>query len=244
MGVSMVLARRATDSTADLRRRVPNDVRAVTRAKIAAKRMIPPRLWLQLQLYSYRHGKRTYWYQPAETSKSRARREREGFFERYCCGSGLDVGYGGDPVVPGVRGWDLTDGDAHHLKGVEDASFDFVYASHLLEHMHSPELALRNWWRVVRFGGFLIVAVPERGLYERRSRLPSRLNPDHKTFFLLDRDDPPDTLGLLPLIKRTLDEFAVCEAKVCDGGYALRGDDAQPAGEYQIEVVLRKERRA
>ena len=39
-----------------------------------------------------------------ETHKARARRAREGFFERYCRGHGLDVGYGGDPVVPGVVG--------------------------------------------------------------------------------------------------------------------------------------------
>jgi SAM-dependent methyltransferase len=213
----------------------------VRRGKVAAKRVVPPRLWLALQLYTYRLGKRTYWYRPGETTKSRRRREREGFFEKYCRDSGLDIGHGGDPVLPTVRGWDMVDGDAHHLKGLADESFDFVYASHLLEHMHSPEVALRSWWRVLKPGGFLIVAVPERDLYEQRRRLPSRLNPDHKTFFLLDSDDPPDTLGLLPLIERALDGFSVCEAKVCDEGYAVVEDEPQPQGEYQIEVVLRKE---
>lgn len=209
-------------------------------AKAVAKQVVPARIWLRLQLWSYRLGKRPYWYQPAETSKSWPRREREGFFAKYCCGSGLDVGYGGDPLLPGIRGWDMADGDAHYLKGVADESFDFVYASHLLEHMHSPRVALANWWRVVKQGGYLIVAVPERDLYERRTSLPSQLNPDHKTFFLLDRDDAPDTLGLLPLIGRTLERFTVCEAKVCDEGYRCSELDAHPQGEYQIEVVLKK----
>lgn len=199
--------------------------------KNLARPLIPAPIWFRLQTVAYRLGKKKYWYGPGETSKAHPRRLREGFFDTYCRGQGLDIGQGGDPIVPGVRGWDLVDGDAQYLRGVEDEIFDFVYGSHILEHMRNPAEALRNWWRTVKRGGFLIVAVPDRDLYEGKQRLPSRKNPDHKTFFLLDADDPPDTVGLLPLLGRTLDGCLIREAKRCDDVMS---------GEFQLEVVAQK----
>lgn len=125
-----------------------------------------------------------------ETHKARGRRAREGFFEKYCRGRGLDIGYGGDPVTPTAAGWDFEHGDAQWLHGLDDESFDFVYSSHLLEHLSDCELALENWWRVLKPGGYLILYLPHRDLYEKKQRLPSRFNDDHKHFFLPDRDDP------------------------------------------------------
>lgn len=175
-----------------------------------------------------------------ETAKARGRRKREGFFDTYCQGRGLDVGYGGDLLSTNSRGWDVEHGDAELLGGVADASFDFVYSSHVLEHVASPERALANWWRVLCPGGFLILYLPERDLYEKRTRLPSRFNPDHKRFFLLDRDDPPDTVGVLPLVRRVLQDGEVAYAKVCDAGHTVRDAKRHSDGEYSIEVVLRK----
>jgi len=42
-----------------------------------------------------------------ETFHAHNRREREGFFEKYCKGEGLDIGYGSDPITPTVCGWDI-----------------------------------------------------------------------------------------------------------------------------------------
>lgn len=53
--------------------------------------------------------------------------------------------------------------DAITLGQAPDASFDAVYASHLLEHLpitRAPE-AVRNWWRVLRPNGRLIIKVPD-----------------------------------------------------------------------------------
>lgn len=214
------------------------------RLKSALRRVVPAPLWRFLQRCAYRLGKKRYWYGPAETTKSRPRRLREGFFEAYCQGSGLDIGHGGDPVVPGVRGWDLEDGDAQYLRGVPDESFDFVYSSHTLEHMADARVALENWWRVVKRGGYLILYVPDRDLYERRRTLPSRWNPDHKAFFLLDREDPPDTIALLPLAERALPHADIVCARRCDEGHAVVDSDSPSLGEYSIEVVLRKAARS
>src|SRR5688572_4411035 len=64
----------------------------------------------------------------AETTKARARREREGFFEKFTRGKGLDVGYGGDLIRPDAQGWDIEHGDAQFLDGITDESFDYLYS--------------------------------------------------------------------------------------------------------------------
>jgi SAM-dependent methyltransferase len=175
-----------------------------------------------------------------ETHKAHARRMREGFFAKYCQGNGLDIGYGGDPVVANVRGWDFEHGDAHLLHGLDDASYDFVYSSHLLEHLPNVELALSNWWRVLKPGGYLLLYLPHRDLYEKKTTLPSRFNEDHAHFFLPERDDPPDTIGLVPLVKRLFADAEIIYFKTCDEGYVNPGDDRHSEGEFSIELVARK----
>jgi SAM-dependent methyltransferase len=175
-----------------------------------------------------------------ETSKARGRRVREGFFERYCRGIGLDIGYGGDLLAPNCRPWDIEHGDALHLRPLKDASFDFIYSSHTLEHMSDPSAALKNWWRVLKPGGYLILYIPHRDLYEKKWGLPSRWNPDHKFYFLVDEDDPPVTLGIVPLIRRSLSEAKIVYAQICREGFTLTDPDVHSDGEYSIEVVAHK----
>ncbi len=175
-----------------------------------------------------------------ETTKSRARREREGFFDKYCQGFGLDIGYGGDPILPGVRGWDFEHGDAQLLRGLEDASFDFVYSSHLLEHLPDCELSLQNWWQVLKPGGYLLLYLPHRDLYEKKKQLPSRFNHDHEHFFMPEEDEAPDTIGIRPLLERSLSNMDIIYVKACDEGYINRGDELPSEGEFSIEAVVRK----
>jgi len=47
----------------------------------------------------------------------------------------------------------------HHLD-FPDESFDFVWSHHSLERSYSPLGALREWYRVLRKGGWLAVTVP------------------------------------------------------------------------------------
>ncbi len=180
--------------------------------------------------------KRSY----GETYKARKRRQREGLFERYFQGKGLDIGYAGDPVVEGVQGWDFEHGDAHYLNGLEDSEFDFVYSSHLLEHLPELELALENWWRIIKPGGYLILYLPHRDLYEKRKTLPSRFNDDHAHFFLPDRDELPDTRGVRPLLSRVLPDAVIERCEVCDENYNNPGDELPSEGEYSIEVIAKK----
>ena len=174
------------------------------------------------------------------TAKAHDRRVREGFFERYCFGEGLDVGYGSDLIVPGCSGWDLRNGDAQYLAGIEDESFDFVYSSHCLEHMYDVQISLKNWFRVVKKGGYLLLAIPHRDLYEKKTQLPSRWNGDHKHMFLIGRAEPPDTLDIVEEIKSALKNYDIKYIKACDEGHTITDPLAHSDGEYQIEIVIQK----
>lgn len=181
-------------------------------------------------------------YVKAETTKAKPRRQKEGFYEKFINGKGLDIGYGGDPIAPDVQGWDFEHGDAQYLATLKDDTFDYVYSSHTLEHMVNAGTALENWFRVVKPGGYLIIYFPHRDLYEKKLTLPSRFNPDHKAFFLLDRDEKPDTIGLIPLIERSLKNYEIIYAKVCDDGYVNPGETEHSLGEYSLEAVIQKKK--
>lgn len=209
------------------------------------KKLIPSGAWAALKTGYYFILKYKYLFigrprTKAETSKASPRRMREGFFEKYCKGKGLDIGYGGDLLVPNCTGWDFEHGDAQYLTGLQDESFDFVYSSHTIEHMVDPAVALKNWWRVVKKGGYLIVYAPHRDLYEKKKELPSRWNADHKHFFLLDHDEQPDTLGLTLLIAKNLMGYEFIYAMECREGHTVIAPERHSDGEYSIEVVLKK----
>lgn len=56
---------------------------------------------------------------------------------------------------------DIVD-DAERLATLPDASQDFIIACHVLEHLQDPILAMRNFLRVLRPGGILYLAIPDK----------------------------------------------------------------------------------
>lgn len=155
----------------------------------------------------------------------------------------LDLGCGTDPITPDCRRWDriLGHGDAGALEGIEPASVAVVYSSHLLEHLEQPEAALARWWEVLAPRGLLVLYVPHRDLYERRCNLPSAHNPDHKTFLLPVRDEPPHTFGLGPMVQRACrNAYLIRLAAQSEGWREEIPPHEHPSGEYSIEGVWRK----
>ncbi len=183
---------------------------------------------------------------PGEAGKSYARRVRTGFFERYCSGDVvLDVGYSGydnpegKTALPRAIGIDLDfpGYDGLHLPFV-DASVDTVFSSHCLEHIAQERDAIREWFRVLKVGGFLVCFVPHLALYEKRSSLPSKWNGDHKRFYT--------PASLMTAVEGALDvnSFRLRHLKDNDIGfdYAL-GPDIHSQGCYEIELVIEKIKR-
>lgn len=193
-----------------------------------------------LKAFSYDIAKKTSFL--GETNKSRNRRIREHFFEKYCTGKGLDICNGGDLITDNVCSWEIENGDAQYLTGVKNESFDYVYCSHGLEHMNKVRVALKNWFRVVKKGGYLIVAIPHRDLYEKKKALPSRWNTDHRHMFLIGKEEAPDTLDISKEIKIALKNFDydVKYIKTCDEGFSIYDPLIHSNGEYQIEFVIRR----
>lgn len=115
-------------------------------------------------------------------------------------GKGIDIGCGPDPVTESVRRFDVGDGDANEITKYVHDTFDFVYASHCLEHMHRPREAVLEWWKLVRPGGHLFFLVPDEDLYEQ-GVFPSRFNPDHKATFTLSKSHSwsPVSINVLEL---------------------------------------------
>lgn len=112
---------------------------------------------------------------------------------RYTRGLGLDIGCGRAKGYPHFIG---VDRDGAHLKHktnldadvvVEDAarlpmfssgSMDFVFSSHLLEHLADTKVALAEWWRVLKPGGHLCLYLPHKDFYPNVGKPGA--NPDHK----------------------------------------------------------------
>jgi SAM-dependent methyltransferase len=179
-----------------------------------------------------------------ESTKARARRTREHYFERYLVGVGIDIGCGDDPVTISCLGWDLAQGDAAELPGIGRHEFDWVYSSHCLEHLMNPWRVIHRWWEVLRPGGHLLVVVPDEDLYEQ-GFWPSRFNGDHKWTFTIDKDSSwsPVSINLTQLVS-TLRCRRTIWIRLCDDGYDYSPevwDRTSGSAEAHIEVLLRKQ---
>lgn len=60
-------------------------------------------------------------------------------------------------------------------------SLDFVFSSHLLEHIPNPGKALADWWRILKHGGHLVLYLPHADLYP--NTIQDGGNIDHKHNF-------------------------------------------------------------
>lgn len=190
-----------------------------------------------------------------ECSKSIARRLADvNFTSRYFVGDGVDIGGKPDPLMlyaelfcrmGSVKTWDWEDGDAQFLASLSDDSLDFVHSSHCLEHLQDPAEGLRNWLRVVRPGGHVIVTVPDEDMYEQ-GIFPSTYNRDHKwTFTLFKQHSWSDrSVNVLDLVRGLGQAVDIIKIEQLIATYRFdlpRYDQTlSPVGECGIEFVLRK----
>jgi len=125
-----------------------------------------------------------------ESRKSYAGKIESGFFAKYMSGPNvMEIGYrgyeeGNLPIVPQAIGVDVGyPGYEDAAFPFADASFDAIYSSHCFEHIGDWLGVLRDWYRLLKVGGFLVIVVPHQLLFERKRSLPSPINPDHKRFY-------------------------------------------------------------
>lgn len=116
----------------------------------------------------------------------------------YMRGRCLDIGAGLYKVFPhfiavdnghhwGHKGTDVRVKTAANLDVFSSGSCDLAYSSHLLEHFSYSDVpgVLREWMRVVKPGGFIVLYIPDEDEYPKVGEHGA--NPDHKWNCSYDR---------------------------------------------------------
>lgn len=123
--------------------------------------------------------------------------------EKHCIGNGVDVGAGGMPIALHSICIDRDTGspiranvgsvpthlagDAADLRWFRDGALDHVGSSHCLEDFLDTEKVLREWLRVLRPGGNLVLFLPDEPTYHahcEKTGQPYNLAHVHKNFGL------------------------------------------------------------
>ena len=151
------------------------------------------------------------------------------------CTAGLDIGCGPTKVWPHLIGIDsgkdtdlfgipmkpdIVVGDAKRMPLFADESVETVYSSHTLEHITEYRTALKEWWRLVKPGGHLILYLPHKDFYPNIGQPGG--NPDHKHDFI-----PQDIIEAMAFIG---EDWSLLVNEERDGGI-----------EYSFLQVWRKE---
>lgn len=170
-------------------------------------------------------------------SRERDRGDAAGFIRwelvPYTRGRGLDLGCGQfkpfrhfigldsnkDATLFGIPATsaDMIVPTCETLDMFADGSMDFVFSSHLLEHIVDYRAALAEWWRVVKVGGHLVLYLPHKDFYPN---IGKGGNPDHKHDFL-----PDDILDAM---------------RGLGGWDLLRNEERSGGDEYSFFQVYRK----
>jgi len=177
-----------------------------------------------------------------EAEKTFGLRLVNGFFKKYLSGPViLDVGYKGGkadavPILPQAIGVDI---DYPGYDGTrlpfDDGSVDTVFTSHVLEHIENFVEVIRDWYRVLKVGGFIVCIVPHQYLYERKRELPSRWSPEHVRFYTPGK--------LLQNFEQALQPNTYRVRHLADNDLRYRydlGPEHHPGGCYEIELVIEK----
>ena len=79
-------------------------------------------------------------------------------------------------------GWDMKPDvmieTCANLEMFASGTMNFVFSSHLLEHMEDLDAVLAEWFRVIKVGGHLVLYLPDDSLYPKKGEPGA--NPDHK----------------------------------------------------------------
>ena len=127
---------------------------------------------------------------------SETAKHREQVLE-FCKGNGVDLGSSGDPVVPWAIQVDLPSDEyarynvtrpeaAIHWRGSAVAlpfkgnTLDFVHSAHLLEDFPNWWPLLKEWDRVLKPGGCMIISVPDKGRFRAAVAAGQGDNLSHK----------------------------------------------------------------
>ena len=116
-----------------------------------------------------------------------------------------------------------------------------------LEHMRNVGVALDNWIRVCKPGGYITIVIPDEELYERNN-WPSKFNWDHKFSFRIytEKDLHKKHINVIDMLKWVVKKVEPIQIIRIEEGFdwKLSRDVDQTANvagpECSIELILRK----
>lgn len=158
----------------------------------------------------------------------------------YCVGNGIDIGAGSDAIVPTAICIDRAEnapdrahvgtspthlvGDAANLYWFKDGCLDYAFSSHVLEDFEDTTAVLKEWLRVIRPGGNLVLFLPDQQAYVAHCRANGSLpNQAHKH----------DDFSLQYVIK-CLCECGFKESNLVHMSWPFKGNP------YSFSLVVRK----
>jgi predicted SAM-dependent methyltransferase len=112
----------------------------------------------------------------------------------HCKGYGIDIGFGGDAIRDSAIRVDLPQpyantgsqsvqlgGDCRDLYWFGDGALDYVYSSHVLEDFdeQETEAVVREWVRVLKVGGRLVLLLPDQPRYSRHCEATAQPYNEH-----------------------------------------------------------------
>jgi hypothetical protein len=132
---------------------------------------------------------------PTPAHRSETSKHRE-FFSPFALGSGVDVGFGGDPLVDHAITFDMPQpytsvgGAVQHLGGdarnlpFRRGTLDWIYSSHLIEDFTYEDLIplLKDWVTIIkpRGGRLLLLAPDQQRFLAHCARTGQPINEAHK----------------------------------------------------------------
>ena len=139
----------------------------------------------------------------------------------FCLGNGVDLGSKGLPIVPWAIQVELPNEEFQKYQGYplpetvewrgtaldlpfKDNVLDWVLASHLIEDFQDWDPILKEWVRVLRPGGYLIIQVPDKERFKAACQAGGGGNANHKHESYLGE---LSTWGIMFGLKTVMEEF-------------------------------------
>ncbi len=98
---------------------------------------------------------------PTFQSKGFAAEHAFSYAQKVCIGNGLDVGCGKKEwALPGSIPIDMTFKDRYHALMLPAGEFDYIFSSHMLEHVDDWVEVLDYWSLKIKNGGTLFLYLP------------------------------------------------------------------------------------
>jgi SAM-dependent methyltransferase len=108
--------------------------------------------------YSYKIYKSTKYY-PDYIKHGAAVEGVKYLAQKYCKGKGVDVG-AGNWSIDGAKAVENNENETAYKLLENDESLDYVFSSHLLEHLDKPQVAIEEWSKKLKSGGILFMYLP------------------------------------------------------------------------------------